>query len=35
MYVTALLSTLDWITPETLAQIHQEHEIRRQFGSKQ
>ena len=24
----------DWITPETLAQIHQKHEIRRQFGSK-
>ena len=23
-----------WITPETLAQIHQKHEIRRQFGSK-
>ena len=24
----------DWITPETLAQIHQKHEVRRQFGSK-
>ena len=24
----------DWITPENLAQIHQKHEIRGQFGSK-
>ena len=25
---------IDWITPETLVEIQQKHEIRKQFGSK-